>query len=508
MKKRKLLVPLILLGGLVLVVAAVLIISNMEKKKEDIKVSGETIFTLNEANALTISWDSEENDFAFHRGADGKWVYDKDEEFPVNQDEVEDAFDLFRNLTAAFVIENVTDFAQYGLTDPVSTVTVTTTERQEDLVSKEVSPRGEKSAEGEAHTIQILIGAFSVMDQKRYISIGDGNVYLLNKDPYETLNVPESYMIKNDRVAYFSNIDTTTVTNGGQTWTIKYDPNSRREFSYARNDSYYLELNGKKLTLDPDVTLQYFTDIVNILLENYVNYKVRDSELASYGLDDPEYVVTLNTVTKNDDGTITPGQFTLRFSRSPELRALDGKEPAEGEEQPEFKAYLRKDDSTIIYELSETQYNKLAAVGYNDLRHKKLMPADFGDIESIDFTVDGETYTITSVLADDVRTHYYDGKPLNISNLKNAVTAFAAQEFTDEGIDGQEELQMVFHLSSENFPSVTLTCIRKDANQSLVLVDGEPQALVLRTRMNSLREALIKISLGNDVSETTTAAAD
>ena len=146
MKKYKKL--LILLGVLIVIVTAVIIISNLQKKQEAIRVSGETILTVNEANATAIVWNSEENDFAFHRGSDGKWLYDKDAEFPVNQDEVEDVFDLFRELTAAFVIENVTDFAQYGLKDPLSTITITTTERAEDLADKETQARGEKSTDG------------------------------------------------------------------------------------------------------------------------------------------------------------------------------------------------------------------------------------------------------------------------------------------------------------------------------------------------------------------------
>lgn len=507
MKKYKKL--LILLGILVVIIAAVIIITNVQKKKEEIKVSGEVILSVNEANASAISWTSEENNFSFHRGADGKWVYDIDEEFPVSQEEVEDIFDLFRRMTAAFVIENVTDFAQYGLKDPVSTVTITTTERAEDMFDKETQARGESQTPGELRTFQILVGAFSVMDEQRYVSIGDGNVYLVKIDPYEQLNVPESRMIQNDRIGYFQNIRTAEAETPEKSWKIVYDNGNWRDFSYVRDDTYYLEMDGKTLMLDPTVTLNYFSDLVNSSFENYVNYKVRDEELASYGLDKPELTLKVNTFTTNaETGVVTEKYFEFRISRDPEQIAQEGKELAEGEEAPEFKAYLRVNDSKIIYLLTEAQYNTLMGVTYNDLRYKKLMSADFGDIVAIDFTVDGETYTITSDVVDNVRTHYYDGNPLNMNNLKNALTAFTASEFTDEPFDGQEELEMVFHFDSVPYPTVTLTCVRKDGNQSLIYVDGEPQALVLRGRMNSLREALIKISLGNDVSETTTAAAD
>ena len=339
MKKRKvkkgILIPAILLGVLAALIVTLIIVTNTQKKKEDIKVSGEIILTVNEANAKSISWNSEENNYAFHRGPDGKWVYDKDAEFPVSQDEVGDVFNLFRNLKAAFVIEHVTDFAQYGLKDPVSVVSINTTERTEDLNSKETQPRGEASAEGEEHTIEIHIGAFSVMDQQRYISIGDGNVYLVKDDPYKTLNVPEKLMIQNDRIPYFYNIYSANVVTKNDSWTIGYDLENYKEFSYARDDYYYLEKGGQKYMLDPNVSLKYFTGIVNTTLENYVNYKVREDELGQYGLDKPEYIMDLHTYVKNNDGTVTNIDFRLLISRDPALIARDGKEAAEGEEAPE-----------------------------------------------------------------------------------------------------------------------------------------------------------------------------
>ena len=507
MKKRKqnkkLILPLILLGVLAVLIAAVVIITNSQKKKEEIKVSGEIILTVNEENARTITWNSEENDYAFHRDSDRKWAYDKDAEFPVSQDEIEDVFDLFRALKATFVIEHVTDFAQYGLKDPLSTVTITTTERQEDMAEKETQARGESQAPGEERTVQIFIGAFSVMDGQRYISIGDGNVYMVKDDPYETLNVPEKMMIQNDRIPYFTNIMNATVTTPDDSWTIGFDKENYKEYSYARDDHYYMEKGGKKLMLDPTVSLNYFTNIVNTTLENYANYKVRDDELSLYGLDKPEYVLDLNTFTNDSTtGTVSYDSFRLLISRDPAQAASADGEAKDGEAEV-FKAYLRKDGSKIIYELDKAQYDKLTAVGYNDLRYKAMMPADIGDIEAIDFTVDGQTYTITTTLEDLTRTYYFDGKELNVSNLKNALTSLTAAEFTDEKPAGQPELSMVFHFNHEKYPTVSLDCYRKDGNHSLVVVDGEPAALVLRTRMNSLREVLIKISLGNDVKETT-----
>ena len=58
---------------------------------------------------------------------------------------------------------DVTDYAQYGLDDPEAVLHLATEERSYD----------------------IKMGAFSKMDEQRYIDIGDGNVYLVGEDPID-----------------------------------------------------------------------------------------------------------------------------------------------------------------------------------------------------------------------------------------------------------------------------------------------------------------------------------
>ena len=53
-------------------------------------------------------------------------LYDEDEAFPVDEEKMNALLETFQAFGAAFIIHDVTDFAQYGLDDPVCTIDLTT----------------------------------------------------------------------------------------------------------------------------------------------------------------------------------------------------------------------------------------------------------------------------------------------------------------------------------------------------------------------------------------------
>ena len=89
------------------------------------------------------------------------WTYDEDAAFPVDEEKIGELLEIFEEFGVSFVIEDVEDYGQYGLDDPEGTIRL---------------EAGEESYE-------ILLGDFSAMDSERYVSIGDGNAYLVKEDP-------------------------------------------------------------------------------------------------------------------------------------------------------------------------------------------------------------------------------------------------------------------------------------------------------------------------------------
>lgn len=93
-------------------------VSKYEKQKEIIKNSDEIIMEIKKEDVKVLSWECDMGSFAFHRDENGSWLYDEDEEFPVDKEKIENLLELFEEFGVAFMIEEVEDFEQYGLDTP------------------------------------------------------------------------------------------------------------------------------------------------------------------------------------------------------------------------------------------------------------------------------------------------------------------------------------------------------------------------------------------------------
>ena len=107
----------ILLAVLVVVCIATVGVMRFEEHKEQIKNSGEVILSISPDNVTALSWEHGEESLAFHR--DGDWRYDEDEYFPVDSGKMAELLNVFEAMSASFIIEEVEDFDQYGMGDPV-----------------------------------------------------------------------------------------------------------------------------------------------------------------------------------------------------------------------------------------------------------------------------------------------------------------------------------------------------------------------------------------------------
>ena len=152
-------------------------------------------------------------------------------------------------------------------------------------------------------------------------------------------------------------------------------------------------------------------------------------------------------------------------------------------------------ESPILYKITQEEYYALIAATYNDLRHQEVLSADFGDINQIDITLEGETYTITTDGDADDRTYAYENEEVDITAFRDALTALRANSFTEEQPDQKEEISLTVHLDNENHPSVSIALYRYDGNNCLAMVDGNPVSLVGRSYVVDLIETINAIVL-------------
>lgn len=453
----------ILLGVFVVACIATLAVTQIAERKEQIKNSGEPILELSGDSVQALSWEHKGETLAFHR--DETWLYDEDEKFPVSEDKINELLEQFQPLSAAFVIEEVEDFGQYGLDNPVCTIHLTTEEQ----------------------SYEIKLGDFSKMDSQRYASTGDGNVYLVQNDPLDQFDAVLSDMIQHDKMPSFDQA-TSIQFSGAQDYSVSYEEDSSN--TYCAEDVYFTRRGGKSLPLDTDRVNGYLRKISNLNPTDYVTYNVTDEELTTYGLDTPELTVTVEYTPKDEE---TAEVFVLHISRDPE----EIKKPSDEDdgEDETVTAYLRADQSQIIYQISSDQYKDLMAASYDDLRHLEVFSADFADVRQIDISLEGDSYTLTSEEKGKERTWSCQEEELEIDDLKETLEALRADEFTSEKPSQKEEIGLTVHLDNEHFPTVSIRLYRYDGTHCLAVVDGESVGLVNRGEVVDLIEAIHEIVL-------------
>ena len=461
-----------LLGVLLVVCIAAFAVSRYEEKKEQIKNSGEVILEIPTDSVTALSWTNESGTFSFTK--DETWVYDDDNAFPVDEEKINDLLEQFTSFAAAFAIDDVEDYAQYGLDEPICTIHITAGE--------------------ESYTVEL--GDFSKMDEQRYVSIGDGKVYLVSHDPLDEFDSVLRDMILDDTIPEFDTAKQIAFT-GSENYTISYDEETK---SICADDVYFTD--GKPL--DTAVITEWLTSLHELDLTNYVSYNVTDEELETFGLDEPALAITLDYSSSDEDGNETDsGTLVLHLSQNPEeLAAYEEAIANEEDVLPDVTCYARVGDSQIVYQITQSEFDALTDVSYDALRHQGGAAVNDQKVTSIDVTLEGEDYIFTynppedEDDADVEGTWTYQDTEFDIFDFSYALRALSATSFTDEAPTGQEEISLTLHLDNKDFPTFTLTLYRLDGESCIACVDGESVAFVSRDKAVELIEAVRAVTLG------------
>lgn len=473
MKRYKRVIALV--AVLVAACIATFALTQYEQELEQIRTSSEIIMQIPSENVLSVSWDySGGGGLAFNKTGDG-WKYQDDEAFPVSEEKVMDILEHFESYGVTFVIEDVTDYSQYGLDEPECTLHLATAERSYD----------------------IKMGAFSTMDEQRYISIGDGKVYLVSEDPVDYVSSSLSNMILHDDTPGFEKVVDITFA-GSENYTIVRTDESTDTYN-PDDDIYFVERNGKTVPLNTSSVKKYLNTITALDLLTYVTYNATEEELQTYGLDAPMLSITINYTYTNGDGETAADTCVIHISENPEERAASDAAVAEGNTATAVTKYVRIGDSQIVYTMDDTDFSILKAAAYDDLRHKTLYWGDFEIVKQIDITLEGEEHSLVSKLEGEENAQelvwYYGETKLDITDVQSTLEALSADSFTSELPSKDEEIGVTLHLDNENFPTVEVRLYRYDGSLCLAVVDGDPVSLVSRGSVMDLVEAVQAIVL-------------
>lgn len=455
----------ILIGVFLAVTVATVAVSKHKTHKEEIKASGQTILEIPIDSVTLLSWDCKGKTLSFQKPNES-WVYADDEDFPVNQGKIAELLEPLQQLGAAFVIENVEDYGQYGLDKPTGTISITAGN----------------------NTYEIQLGAFSKMDSQRYISIGDSRVYLVKEDLLKRFSLELKDLIQNDTVPPLSDVKEIRFS-GIENYSVVREENSAN--TYCADDIYFTA--GKPL--DTKAVKKYLDTIGSLTLTDYASYHVSEDELKTFGLQEPELTLTVVYDSENEKKKAEKEHLVLYISRNPEELATARKKTEEGKEV-KVPGYIRVGDSQIVYRIGKDAVSAIMAVSYDKLRHKEVLTAAFEDISQIDVSLDGNSYRLFTEKKGSKRVwHYKEGDELDIARLQRTLTELRAESFTSEAPDQKEELRLAVHLDNENHPEVLIQLYRYDGERCLAVVNDESVSLVPRSSAISLIESIYAIVL-------------
>ncbi len=507
-KLRNLVILLVVLAAACI---ATILVSGHEIKKEQIKESGETILQIDPDTVTFVSWEHNGSSLTFTK-EDTAWTSSDDSTLPVDADKISELLDTFNPLTAGFVIENADNLSQYGLDKPECTITLTASDTD--------------------YTIEL--GGFSTMDQERYLSIGDGNVYLVTTDPLNAFDRELDYFTKTDDIPKLQSADSISFSGTliAAPYTITYDAENAAAYSDA--DIYYCD----NAAYDSEKITSYLEALSELDLGDCVNHSYTAAEASEYGLDKPALTAEISYDETDDSGKKTGNKLTLSYAvgldpssdssaSSSQNTDSSGSESASSYETSESSsvsasdtaskasskssasangdddtdenvtAYIRFNDSALVYKLSADDYKTVAAAGKGSFCKLALLPVSFDDIDSIEVSLDGESYTFTGTRKlTGGRDWSYNGEAIDISDIRSAAEGAKANDISADEPSLKKEISLKLNSSNKNHPLTSVDIYRYNGKDCIMVGDDGIPKLISRSSVSRLTEAVYAIVLG------------
>lgn len=451
---------------------------NPEFSDESEEEQGETLLALETGDITALSLDYS-GEISFEK-TDAGWQYTADSAFPVDEGRIDSMLTALAGLRITKTIEEPGELSQYGLDEPECSISFT--------------------AEGDT---QILIGNETDMGGERYLSLGDGNVYLTDTDILDSFRYGLMDLVKKEVLPAMSAVERFTVTSGDKRYEIDYMEDSG--LAYSDEYVWFLNEDGEYRALDTVAASSFVAQITGLTWGSCVSYNADEEALAGYGLDHPQltvqvdYIETVRVDTGMSDSNGDPIYDSQEESRSFTLEIGD---------YAGDQCYARIAGSNMVYQIDAGLCDDLLYATYEKLQPDEVLALDFEELTGLDVELDGESYSLersVRVEADEngdsqtVDVWTLDGREVDIQNLLEEIEYLTP---SDKGSaktpQRPAEIRLVFHQERENFREVELIFYQYDSENCLVSLNGEARLLVDREDVEKIVTALREQLQGDD----------
>lgn len=444
----------ILTAVLVVCIAGAVMLSRMDFEE---KMTGTetTIVDVDSTEITALSWKYEDEvNFQYK---DGEWKNTDDEEMPVNQELLGEIAENLSNITSDKRVEEADSLSMYGLSEPAYSITI----------------EADK-------TYEISIGDETFTDGEVYLSVGDEYVYLTDAELVDAISYNLYDLVQEEEIPEMENISSVNIQKESPV-NLVYKEDSG--YCYSDAYTYYLKDGEEYKNLDNDNTKSTFTALTEFSWEECVDYHADDSEMKSYGLDDPDAEVTVSYT--DEDGEEQEFIYELAFV--------------------DESYYARIQDSRMVYRVSQEVYDTAENASYNELKPNEVILLDWDTVDSIDIESDGNLYTVNlESRGDDEYTYTFGGEEISFADVLeelSSVTTAEDLEKQPELGDNKEELVLTFHRNTDDYTAVELIFYQYDGSYCIPVLDGVQLDCVSREDVISLKEAINSVILDSENGE-------
>ena len=441
----------ILLGVLVALIIGTIVVIKIGEYRERMETYEEVVFSFDADKVERFSFSLAATAHCdLTKDKNGIWLLDKEVQYPINQELVEELLNCINNYEAKFKIVNP-ELSVYGLDRPEHTATIT--------------------IGGESRTISF--GDKSPIEGERYFMVGDGFVYIAKEDVAEKFEVDN-----NDLMAFEKFPDVKQFTGlrilGANNLEVIYKENAG--YCYSDSFVYYTKVYGQYMPCSSKYVESTIDAVWKALTDYYATYDIKDEDLDTYNLREPELTVEISYLDENDE------EHMEIVYMSP--RTISGAK------------FFHRVGSKYIIHMNDENYDKFLNASYNTLRPSEMVLADWNTVKQVIVNIDGERATF-DVQKDGSKTLFFmDGEEVDLDAFSRDVNKLDYVEFLDSAELKSKEGEIKFIFDNEKWPSMTCEIYKYSGNACVIKVDGRITGTVLREDCVKVIEELNAVILG------------
>lgn len=302
-------VILLILGG---VTAALLLTSPEETDdtaEEETAVESSLIYDKDPADITILSITNEYGSYKINRVSSGEysmWTIVDYILAPISDSFINTALNGAGTLTARkTVMENAEDMSIYGLAEPSAEYTVTFDDSSNSEYTVKIGDKVPGSS---------VYSYMSIGDENTVYTVKDSDVAFAKADGRDCVNkvvfTQKTAEDENDTTDY-SLVNELTISRKDLDYdiVIDYDTRLEDEDIVVSNSSNYRMTEPVVLDINPDTGSDVMSGMFGLTASDFAAIRPEEDDLAQYGLDDPQLVVTADTKS---------GEFTLKIGNKAE----------------------------------------------------------------------------------------------------------------------------------------------------------------------------------------------